>query len=476
MKCEIRTKVFGRLMTRIKNDVGRNSNMKAFLDSMIYLHYRSIEEIDLRPIIGTDDITIVIPRVTLHDLDKQKNTHRSSKVRDRARRILKKIEQWMSGQAPVRQGVSVEFFPVAPTIDYQKYGLNPQWSDDVLIASILEYSRTHTGEETVLITQDSSPRMIARQLGIAVAELPEEMKLPEEPDPLEVENRELSKKLERLQNALPQLTLCFAGSNEPETHAHFLLSPPPDTMENEITRKINDLRSKLPKQYPSPPKTPSTGPHDSLAALSELYAAVASFGPIPPEEYDRYNRDVDEYLAEYEQYMRETWEQNAALRRTIRFEIEIRNTGSAPADDVDVMLHFPDGFSLMSKDDPPNLPKEPRPPRKPRSRMEMLTDSIGHIPNLTMPFPSIPNFKVPTSFTIKRTGSYTVTDHFKRIKHGASDQLPELFLTFDSYESAKSFHCDYTVRPANLPEPVEGELHFVIEKGNANKAMDSDKE
>jgi len=447
--------------------------MKIFLDSMIYLHYRSIEEIDLRSIFGTDTVTIVIPRITLRDLDKQKNTHQSSKVRDRARRIIKKIEQWMSGQSSIRKGVSVEFFPLMPTIDYAKHGLNPQWSDDILIASVLEYSRTHSGEQTILITQDSGPRLTARQLGIAVAELPEHMKLPEEPDPLEIENRELSRMLERLQNALPQLTVCFAGSNDPETHARFSLPRPLDTMEDEITRKINDLRSKLPKQYP--PKALSPASRDSPATLWQGLA-VSSLAPVPLEEYDRYNRDVDAYLAKYEQYMRETWEQNAAVRRTIRFQIEIRNTGSAPADDVDVLLRFPDGFTLMTEDGLPNLPKEPRPPRKLRSRMQMLTDSIGHIPNLTMPSPAIPDFKMPTSFNIKRTGSYTVTDHFRRIKHGASVQLPELFLTFDSYRSAKSFHCDYTVSPANLPERAEGKLHFVIEKEDANKAMDGDKE
>ncbi len=445
--------------------------MKVFLDSMIYLHYRSIEEIGLPSVLHTDSVTIVIPRVTLRELDKQKNTHQSSTVRNRARRILKKIEQWTSGQASVRQGVSVEFFPVVPTINYAKHGLNAQWSDDVLIASILEYRGTHSTEQIVLITQDSGPRLTAHQLGITVAELPEDMKLPEELSPLEIENRELSRMLERLQNALPQLTVCFAGSNEPETHARFSLPPPPDTMEDEIARKINDLRSRLPKQYP--PKAPSPAPRDSLTSLCEQYLAL---DPIPPEEYDRYNRDVDAYLAEYEQYMRETWEQNVALRRTIRFQIEIRNTGSAPADDVDILLHFPDGFTLMTGDDVPDLSKEPRPPRKPRSRMEMLTDSIGRIPNFTMPSLAIPDFRMPTSFNIERTGSYRVTDHFTRIKHGASVQLPEMFLTFNSYELAKSFHCDYTVRPANLPDPVGGEIHFVIERQDANKAMDSDEE
>lgn len=448
--------------------------MKVFVDCMIYLHYRAIEELDLLSLLKADTVAIIVPRVTLRELDKQKNKHPSSKVRDRARRVLKKIEQWTTGQASVRQGVSMEFFRIAPTDDYEKHGLNPEWSDDVLIASILEYRKKHSSEQIVLITQDSGPRLTAGQLGIPVQELPAEWKLPEELDPLEIENRELSRLLARLQNTLPQLSFCFAGSDEPETHARFSLPHPPETMEEEVTRKIDELRSKLPKQQP--PKVPPPAPRDSLLALCEQLTAISRFDPIEPEEYDRYNRGVDAYLAEYEQYMRETWEQKAALWRTIRFQIEIRNTGTAPADDVDVQVNFPDGFVLMSEDDLPDLPKEPRPPRKPRSRMDILSDSIGGIQNLSFPSLLIPDFMMPTSFKIERTGSYMVTDHFTRIKHGGSVRMPEMLLTFDSYESAVPFHCEYTLRPANLPDPVTGELHFVIEKEDANKAIDGDEE
>jgi hypothetical protein len=42
--------------------------------------------------------------------------------------------------------------------------------------------------------------------------------------------------------------------------------------------------------------------------------------------------------------------------------------------------------------------------------------------------------------------------------------LRELFLTFDSYETANSFHCDYVINVNNLPHALKGKLHFVIEK------------
>ena len=172
--------------------------------------------------------------------------------------------------------------------------------------------------------------------------------------------------------------------------------------------------------------------------------------------------------------MRETWEMQASAKRTIRFEVEIRNVGTAPAEDVDVELHFPDGFQLMSDDDLPNHPVEPRPPRDLRSLRQIIAENIVQIPSVHFPSPTVPELIIPTCFSIKRTGSYTVSDHFERIKHGARVVLPELFLVFDSYESASSFKYEYKLTLANLPDSVMGELHFVIEKENANKGMESD--
>lgn len=447
--------------------------MKVFFDTMIFLHYRSLDQLDLAQIIGPPPHTLLVPRITLRELDKHKNTHRSTRIQERARKVLKKIESWTEG-SEVRPGVSAEFLSAMPLVDYAKLGLNPDWSDDLLIATVLQYKTDHPEESVILITQDSGPRMTASQLDIKVLELPADWKLPAEPDPIEVENRELAKTIAALQNALPKLIVSFAGADEPEQHAIFALPPPPESMEHEIARKLDELKKKLPKQHPPKPTPPDT---KSAASLLQLHlASLRYMAPIDPEEYERYNRGVDEYIRNYEQYMRNTWEAQAATKRSLRFEIEIRNIGNSPAEDVDVLLHFPDGFRLFSEDGFPSLPEEPRPPRKPRTSMQIMTESISYIPRIDFGRPALPDFSMPSSFSIERTESYNVRDHFQRIKHGDRVVLPEMFLTFDSYEAGGSFSCQYTIRPANLPEAITGELHFVIEKECANKAMDSDNE
>jgi hypothetical protein len=76
----------------------------------------------------------------------------------------------------------------------------------------------------------------------------------------------------------------------------------------------------------------------------------------------------------------------------------------------------------------------------------------------------VPRFEPPASLRIERTNSFRVTDYFDNVKHGMSVELPPLYALFASYESAKSFECAYELRPANLPAPVTGKLHFMIQK------------
>lgn len=77
---------------------------------------------------------------------------------------------------------------------------------------------------------------------------------------------------------------------------------------------------------------------------------------------------------------------------------------------------------------------------------------------------NFPDLGPPSSFRLRKTNSYEISDHFGRIKHGQIEELPELFLTFDSYEEAASFHCRYEISVGNLPDVLKGHLHFVIEK------------
>lgn len=83
------------------------------LDTMVYLHYRSPDELCLPEFLGASDVVVIVPRITMQELDVHKNTHQNAKIRDRARKRLVAIQKWIdAGQ--VVPGVSIKLDAARP--------------------------------------------------------------------------------------------------------------------------------------------------------------------------------------------------------------------------------------------------------------------------------------------------------------------------------------------------------------------------
>jgi len=433
--------------------------MIIFLDTMIYLHYQSLEEINFIDLFNTDIVKIIIPRITIKELDKEKNINSSDKIKKRAKRSLDKIEKLLKTNSKIRDKEYLEYYNQTPNIDFKKISLDPNWNDDYLIASIVQYKIENPNEnEIYLITQDTGIRLSAMSLGISVFEMPEKYKLPIEISEIEAENKELKRKLEKINNALPNLVIFFSDSEDNTNRAVFKLNKPPDLNEKYVEDEINKVKLQYPKMVCPEPINKNN--------LMSIYNALlaTSINPIPKEEFDRYNKEVDIYLEKYKEYLYKNYDNIVMAHRTISFELEIRNIGTAPAEDIDVVINFPDGFILCKEDDLPEIQEEPNTPQKPMSSIQKLANLSSNFTFSDNNLNRLPNISLPSSFSLKKTKSYELKDHFNRIKHFGFDVLPELFLIFDSYESAKSFRCWYKLGIENLPQPIIGELHFIIEK------------
>jgi hypothetical protein len=69
-----------------------------------------------------------------------------------------------------------------------------------------------------------------------------------------------------------------------------------------------------------------------------------------------------------------------------------------------------------------------------------------------------------SGFSLRKTNSYEVKDHFKRIKHGHQVSVNALVMTFPTFDSAASFQIDYRVTAANMPVPLTGKLNVKVVK------------
>lgn len=152
------------------------------------------------------------------------------------------------------------------------------------------------------------------------------------------------------------------------------------------------------------------------------------------------------------------------------------NDGTAPAEDVDIYLHFPDGFELS--DEALDEPRKPQPPKKPLTALEKLgQDPLRGLsmrpPYIPSPSTRISNDPPPnvSGPNIRRTKSYDVHLKVRKIKHNSPVSFDPLYITFGSLESAKSFGIKYRINAGNMLREAKGFLNVIIKK----EAESSDK-
>lgn len=409
-----------------------------FLDTNIYLHYKPVDELGLKRF--GEGCTLVVPRVILEELNKHKDSHSSKTIRDRARNVCKSIHEWDDSKS-VSDTLAFEFDIKTPSP--QQHGLDPSSCDDRFLSGILEHPAPLA--DKVLLSNDSNLCLTAKHLGIVVDEIDECFKLTAELDPVEKEAHRLKRELDQLKNARPRLEIGLTVDGSPldvEANPVFPLRPRKSGLsDEEIERQVEEVRSSLREKYTFfRPKT-------SLAM--PLAMGISS------KEISSYRQQLDGYPDIYRKYLQA---RRSFLRQPMfRFTIGIANAGTAPAQDVDIYLHFPDGFGLFEEKNIPSEPPEPPLPQKPMSEMERILKDPPGIRSFKMPTPQLDFL---SSFSLKRTNSYDVSDSFHVIKHNERACVPELFLLFASMDAAKAFRCDYRVTVGNLPEEIKGSINF----------------
>jgi hypothetical protein len=179
------------------------------LDSNSLLHQRP-DQIDWQAMLGCRRVNLLITPTLLRELDEQKVTNRSRRLRDRAQAIIQWIAKYFDSNAPVeiRGGVRLIFVRHSPLLNFAEHKLSHAVSDDELIAHAIEFVREH-GCNVTFFTADTGLRLKLPAHGFKALVPPVELKLPDEPDETEKENAKLKAELSRHVNRLPQLKLFF---------------------------------------------------------------------------------------------------------------------------------------------------------------------------------------------------------------------------------------------------------------------------
>jgi rRNA-processing protein FCF1 len=436
------------------------------VDTNTFLHFIGFDQIGWGELFPGQIVILVICPQVIRELNRHKDTPRNPKMRDRATNALRKIEGWAYSESPVslKDSVEVQFRIYDASIDFATFNLVREVDDDHIIAVLIEMQSELPSNPVVLLSKDIGLKLKAKAQGFSVVSLPDSASLPEEVLPSEKKIKELENQVKELQNIRPRLRLSFADGS---SKVSLEFQETTELSEENIANSMSAIRNKYPKlvEKKFQDKAVAVSP-----ILQSLVTVSFELGLLTPEKIAEYNRSLDEFFSEYEQYLKDVrlfceWE-----RRTATLKILLINEGTCPADDIDIFMHFPDGFKLFDEGDYLKPPKEPKAPLKPRSALDQLTspvflggmDSIYRNTSLDLlaRLPVGPsNVGSPK---IKRTNSYDVTVKVKKAKHGLKEELDAMYLTFDSLSTMQNFRIDYSIHASNLPKHIEGSLNVVV--------------
>ena len=319
-----------------------------------------------------------------------------------------------------------------------------------------------------VVTSDAGLTLVAKanRLRINTKKLDERFKLPLEPDRDQQRIKKLEQELREIKLTQPRLSLTFEDGSQHKTFN--LLRPTQDT-ETGIEAKLSEIKQQHPKLRSESDTRQNRGA--KVGNVFDLATNLGSFGLglIAPADITDYNSKLDDFYDSYAEYLQQKVKFEEIKTRSITLPIWIANEGTAPAEDIDVFMHFPDGFVLVGESDFPSNPEPPRPPSKPKTQLEMLRYgfSLPTIPDISMltrlpaGIGAPPNVTIPS---IKRSTSYDVEVHVRRLKHKLREPFDNMYLIFASVDAARSFHIDYQILAANLPDKQTGNLHVIIEQ------------
>jgi hypothetical protein len=183
----------------------------------------------------------------------------------------------------------------------------------------------------------------------------------------------------------------------------------------------------------------------------ELLRSLPGF--ISAEDARQHNQAVEDYFSRYSAYL-DGWPAMAnGRRRCIGLELVLGNEGTAPADDVHLVLWTP-AKGIWREE----LPKFEPPPAMPRARSSYELFAAPYLPDVDLS--GLRHRDDPIDGpNIDENNPAEAQYSVVRVKHHVPCALPKVYFQFASDEDLASFAVQYRLVAANVREPYEGCLN-----------------
>ncbi len=437
--------------------------LNIFLDTNILLHYNFFEIDNWQPIFNSKNIRFIFTSTLIRELDKFKIDYSNNKRRKRAIKAINKIDEFttdnLSSEFKLSNDTSllIELNEPVDTF-FSEFNLDPLIKDDRLLAAALKF-RHHSKGKVGILTFDTVMKLKARMLEIDSYSLPESFLLTPELSNEEKKIKLLEKQIDELSQNLPEVDL-YWHNNKKEIIVN-LKEPSEPFKKAELYEELEKVKESNPhldsNLKPIEEAEDSNTEYDSIVTLHK--SLISSFNPMNIDNKE-YNKKLDNFYLGYKKYLIFKYKLENLRNYGFKANLVLQNLGSVPAENIDVNLHFPNGFIVLDKWELENRLSEPSPPDL-YPRNPLIDSSLLSSLNLG---PSSQNPPNVSGFSINKSKSHDVDLKVRYLKHNRAIELDPLYIVFNSFKSAKSFNIDYKFQIANFPSEVTGSLKVLIKK------------
>jgi hypothetical protein len=419
-----------------------------FVDTNYFLHYPPLVDTDWLTLCGASEARLCLCITVINELDDKKS---DPQLGDRARQSIREIRQTREGGGIVRERVALETLPNDLRVEDFPLGFSPESPDDAILVHALLYGQAHPHLKVAVVSEDLGMEIKCGAHGITLLKPDFQTRKQNPADDTLRKYRAAAAELASLKNQLPDLKVLadLDSGKQPDSVVRVTLKAPAP----------GDLNAELKRARETYPRRTAPQPRP--------IAAFEAFAQIPESEYQRYNQEVDSYLSLFPSFFAERENYLDLMARSFTVTIWVSNaTGTVPANEIDVHLHFPDGLRIFNQGKGPKSPKRPPLPSEPRSQFDQLTSVRFPDFEAAIRPPTVRTLPSLSGPRIRKTTSYEVDYRHDSVKHGYNARIGSLLVVFDSWVSAKSFHADYVVTAANQPKHTEGQIHFAVQVAN----------
>ncbi len=430
--------------------------LHVFPDTMVFLHYRPLSQIDWRRICDASTVHLVICMQVIHELDTKKG---DSRFAGRAERAIKEIRNASDTGDTLREGVTLSIFDqVLRQSDFSET-LSPDWGDDRIVHLVQRYRDQNSGREVAIATGDYGMELRCKASGVQVVQMDTALRLPNPQGELEKKHKHAVAELNQLKNRLPDLVLHLAASGEAVNKDQVCAFELCNTWQpTDIEAELTKIREKHPLQ-------------------AGLYASGMKIGAIPPiagtfvnqSQWQQYDEELDAFYTQYREHLQYLNKVRAARTRSILCDLWLYNNGNGMANNIDVIVNYPSSICWLAKSDSKEAlyfekdTEPPKPPERPQPHFAAIMQRMHDLnPSFLEKLKNIPIHHdewTPRTSVSKDDGSlFEIHARIGKLKHGHNVLLGNFIAVFSSWEDVKPFQTKYTITTSDLHNKVVGNL------------------